>query len=144
MKIRWSVLLTAIALTLSVSSLMAQQGGKTPPSPEERAEKQTANMVKNLGLDATQAAKVKAINLEFAQKMQAAREENQGDRETMKATRMEMQNNKNEALKEVLTKEQFEKHAQMQENRGKKGGKKGGHKGNKAKVKGKKGADDSK
>ncbi len=119
---------------------MAQQRGNTAQDPEQMAEKQTAHMVKSLSLDDQQAAKIKAINLEFAQKSQAARAELQGDREAMKASRQELQNSKNEALQGVLTQEQFEKYTQMQENKGKKQGKQG----KKARKQSKKGADDSK
>ncbi|GJM33885.1 MAG: hypothetical protein DHS20C18_28860 [Saprospiraceae bacterium] len=133
MKFNWKVLLAAILFTASFSSLMAQSVKKAEYDPAQRAEKQTASMVEKLGLNEEQAAQVKAINLDYGQKMQAARGEAQGDREAMKANMKSLKDGKNEALKGVLTADQFKQYTEMQDQKGRKGkhGKKMGAKSKK-------------
>ena len=79
------------------------------------------SQISNLELNEQQATQVKAINLDFAQQMQAAHSEAQGDREAMQTTRDNLRNGRNEALKGVLTEAQFQKFTTMQQQKGKQG-----------------------
>ncbi len=91
------------------------QNGRMPkerPTVEQMAQRQTARMTKELGLDETQAKKVYAINLKQAQQMEAARAQMLKDRKANAAD-----------LKSVLSDEQYEKWSQMQ------GPKPGAHRG---------------
>jgi len=118
----------SFALLLSLNLATAQRGqgkGKMHKieNAEAHAEKQTQRLTEKLSLTSDQAAKVAAINLEYAKKLQAAKAANtdkEAGRETFKALRTE----KHTAIKAVLTPEQVTK---MEERRGGKGkhGKKG-------------------
>jgi hypothetical protein len=82
-------------------------------TPEERATNQTARMTTDLGLNEKQAQEVKAINLEFAKKTAANREASRAEREKCKAEKKDqcdkMRAEKGEAMKKVLTPEQYAK-----------------------------------
>lgn len=99
---------TTIALLLAISfTANAQRGERKAQDPEKRAEKQTTRMVEKLALNEEQTAKVQAINLAYAKKMQDTKAENKESREAMKQVRDEINSAKNEELKAVLTDEQF-------------------------------------
>ena len=77
-------------------------------TPAERAEKRTAKMTKHLDLNSEQAAKVKAINLKYAQKreeLRGAKGEKSDRFEQMKS----MKDAQKAEMKAVLTTEQFTK-----------------------------------
>lgn len=63
----------------------AQDGERKMPTPQERAERTTAQLTKKLNLTEDQAAKVKTIFLDQATAMVKMREESKGDREGMMA-----------------------------------------------------------
>ena len=95
-------------------------GGRKDHSPEERAAKHTKRLTEKLSLSADQTAKVAAINLEYAQKMKAAKEaatESGEGREAIKALR----NEKEAAIKAVLTPEQAATFEQKRGKHGRKG-----------------------
>lgn len=82
--------------------------------PAKRAEMQTARMTESLGLNADQAAKIKAINQKYAEKAKAAHDANAGaDKGKMKAAHKAMQTEKQKEIKQVLTKEQAAKWEQQ-------------------------------
>lgn len=114
--------------TLFLFSLSAAtaQPGRQQGTPEEIAERQTAQMTENLGLNEEQAVLVREINLANAIKVKQAREKNQGNPEQMRAAMMALRAERNEHLKAVLTKKQFRKleamqAQQMEERRGQQG-----------------------
>ena len=74
-------------LLLSIMTFAkAQDGDRKMPTPEERAEKGTAQLTKKLNLTEDQATKVKAILLDQATASVKMREENKGgDRAAMMA-----------------------------------------------------------
>lgn len=140
MKIIIRTLTLASLFFIAFSTVQAQRGNWNA-DPEQRAEQETATMKEQLSLSEKQAAKVKTINLKYANKMKEAREANSDQdwaaiRETMGNIRQEQA----EELKTVLTKEQSEKWAAYQEEqrsqRKQKGGKEG--KGQKSAPKDKK------
>jgi hypothetical protein len=75
--------------------------------PAERAEKQTAQMTEKLSLSDAQAGKVKEINLKYADKMKAAREEADGDWSSMREKMGAMRADQDKELQTVLTEEQW-------------------------------------
>lgn len=106
-----------VTLALVVISLtaFAQRGG----TPEERAENQTKRMTKSLGLSEEQQKKVLALNVAQAKSRE---ENNNADREKMKAAREAYQ----KELATILTPEQLEKlKAQQEEMRRNRGGGRG-------------------
>jgi Spy/CpxP family protein refolding chaperone len=84
---------------------------KERPTPEERAQKQTEMMAKQLELSEAQKTEILAINVENAKKreaeMEARKAEMDSRREEMKA--------QDEAIKQVLTEEQRAKWVELKE-----------------------------
>lgn len=99
---------------------MAQQRG--PADPSQMADKQTEMMTKELSLDDAQITIVDSINQTFAVKMKEALDANGGDRRASRSAIMELRDQQNEALKAVLTEEQFTTlEAIMKERKGRRG-----------------------
>jgi len=92
---------------------------------EERAAKRTQHLTEKLSLTEEQAAKVTAINLEYAEFRKAAKA-NATDRETGKATMKELRTKQQNAIKAILTTEQLATYESMKKEwKGKRGGRKG-------------------
>lgn len=123
-------------------TLAAQaQRGRTNMSLEERAEKQTERMTKQLGLSDAQSAKVQELNLKYGEKIKEVRDNADGDREAMRANLETLQTERNAELKTLLTEAQYASHLKTEaerrqrfsERRGaRKGGKKGAPKSDEA------------
>ncbi|MBN3581423.1 DUF4890 domain-containing protein [Algoriphagus aestuarii] len=98
-----------LVLLTGITAMAQDTKTKERPTPEERAQKQTEMMAKQLELSEDQKAQILAINLENAKKregeMEARKAEMDARREEMKALREEMKS-QDEAIKEVLTEEQ--------------------------------------
>lgn len=107
-------------LVLMASATAFAQDVKTKerPTPEQRAQKQTEMMAKQLELSEAQQTEILAINLENAKKreaeMEARKAEMDARREEMKARREEMKAQE-EAIKQVLTEEQRAKWEELKE-----------------------------
>ncbi len=100
------------AITLNQAPLLAQGRGPgmgNGQNPEYMAQKQTEMMTERLDLTREQIPEVKKINLETAKKMIAFRDAHRGDRTAMQKKMQELQKEKEPALKEILTAEQWEK-----------------------------------
>lgn len=122
-------LLSAFFVLVAFSSY-AQRGSGNYPSPEERAKQQTAQMSEHLKLTDEQTKEVGDINLTYANKMMKTRQEAAGDRTVMRTKMEAMMKEKSEALKEVLTEDQFKSLEGMRsqyQNRGKGDQEKGDH-----------------
>lgn len=100
------------------------QGGERM-TPEERAEKQTSRMVGELELNEDQAALVGELNLTTAAKTSELREANRGNREAMMEGMKGIQAERETALKDILSEDQYAKHLEMvakeEERRGNRG-----------------------
>ena len=79
-------------------------------TPEDRAAKQTEKLSKNLTLSEEQTVQVQAINLDYTQKLDAART-GDASKEVKKAAMKKLKAEKMEQMKAVLTAEQFAKMA---------------------------------
>lgn len=96
-------------------SAMAQKGNQTTKSPEEKAKQRTERMVKELGLDADQHAKVSEINISFAKAMaDVAKIQPEKDR---KGRADVLKGSRDTRLSQVLTKDQYAKYLQLREER---------------------------
>ena len=108
----------AIATLFFVFSFSANaqrsERGRMNADPTEMAERQTTQMVEKLNLDEVQTAKVKKINLAYAQKMHEAREDNKGNRNAMKEIETAIKNEKAIEMKTVLTGKQYKTFEKMQ------------------------------
>lgn len=99
--------LTALCLmattTLFAQDPKPQAEPKTPPTPEQMAERQTERMTKQLNLTDAQAKQVYEVNLSQIKQMQAMREK-------MREARMA----EADKMKTILSTEQFMQWSQMQ------------------------------
>lgn len=127
----------SLVLLLTTLPIFGQPGGRDMPSPEERAKSQTAQMTEELKLTSEQEKEVGEINLAYAIKLVEARQGASGDRSAMRANMEAMMKEKSEALKEVLTEEQFKSFEEMSSQNGPR------RQGNKKKGKRKRGNSDS-
>lgn len=114
------------AATLSFMVAFSTQSQNNGPNPEEFVKRQTEQMVKDLDLNEKQTKQVSDLNAKFAEQMKKARDENQGDRDKMRASMKKMRDDRNTELKKILTDEQYKKHLELQEKRMKERGKRGG------------------
>ena len=79
------------------------------PTPQQRADKQTEKLTKQLGLSEEQAEEVNAIALEAANKIQPLQEQRKALKTEIKA----IQADKKEQIKEVLTPEQLAEYEEI-------------------------------
>ncbi len=126
-------LTTVLALFFCISLAQAQGPGgghfDKNLTLEERVEKQTAAMTKRLELSEEQATSVKELNLTFAQKAKELRD-NAENREAAREQMTAMRKEHAEALKQILTEEQFQKwETDRQERDGERPGKGKGKRG---------------
>jgi Spy/CpxP family protein refolding chaperone len=95
------LVIMAVLATTAVTA-MAQRGERPDVNPEERAQKMTEHMKKELGLSEDQYHKVLALNETRSEKMAAHREVMDAEREKMKAEQKEFRTE----LESILTPEQ--------------------------------------
>ncbi len=94
---------------LGATALFAQPGGQGQwMNPEQRAEQQTAQMRERLALSDAQAAKVHEINLKYARQAQEARQNAEGDWNTMRTQMATIREAHDQELQTVLTKDQWQ------------------------------------
>lgn len=141
MNLTKKIFFTLVFACLTILTIQAQpargEGGRRGGDPTERANRQSEKMIEDLDLSTAQGEKIKAVNLEYAEKMQTMRTEaresdagREGMREKMKALFADQQ----KALKKYLTAEQAEKWEKIQADRPARGpreGRKGKGKGKK-------------
>lgn len=102
-----------IVILMFMPEIFAQQGqggqGRGNMDPKEMAKRQTDLMVENLDLTAEQLPKAEALNIKYADKFVAAREDADGDRDAMRSTMMTILKEKDVELKKILTADQWTK-----------------------------------
>lgn len=102
--------ISGLILFTFFSALQAQQprGEGRDFSPEQRAAQQTALMTEKLSLSEAQTAKIKEINLKYAQKTKDARDANTGgDWSAMREKMVAMRSEQDAELKTMLTSDQW-------------------------------------
>ncbi|GMQ31456.1 DUF4890 domain-containing protein [Algoriphagus confluentis] len=105
----------AVLMVFASLSVTAQEGKRTPPSPEERAQKMTERMAEKLALTEDQKAEIFSINLENAKKreleVEVRKAESAEKRAELKA--------QDERIKQILNEEQRKAWEELkEENRG--------------------------
>ncbi len=99
-----------------------KQGGRGMGTPEERAQRTTAQLTKQLSLNEDQQAKVKTIYLEQATNMMKVREESKGDRDAMMAKMKAANEDTNKKVEALLNDDQKKAFATWKEERMKRRG----------------------
>lgn len=130
-------LLLSLAALMFVFSVNAQNADKKPKrTAAERAEALTKRMTTKLTLDAAQQERVKVINLETANKIDAARAELKGKENAVaRAEKVKSVEAERETLfKQVLKEDQFNKYLEMRKKAVDKAKSRKGMKGKKAAV----------
>ena len=115
---------TTTPATPDAASTQSRPYARSQGSPDDMAKRQSEHMTKELGLNATQSAKVQQILVARGQEMQAIRGQGRdaGNRDQM---REQMQANRakyDAQFKEVLTAEQYTKYTTMMDDRMHRGG----------------------
>lgn len=104
-------MIAALSLFTAASALAQDKTApKEPKTPAERAKMQTERMVKELGLDAGQAAKAEAVNLKYAEQADQLRKEREAQMEKIKGEGKAMKEAHEGEMKGILTAEQFAKY----------------------------------
>lgn len=98
-------ILLSLALVFGLSAF-AQKADQSQKTPAEKAENRTEQMVKDLGLDASQQAKTAAINLDYYKTMREVDSIVEKDRAGRESY---VKANRDTRLQAVLTPEQFNK-----------------------------------
>ena len=140
MQVSKKIILSFVLALLAFSTIQAQrpEGGRRGGDPKERANQQTDRMIESLDLSAAQGEKIRALNLEYADKMVVARKEamESGDRASMRTTMQTIRKEQNEKMKKYLTAEQVTKWEEIlaeRQDRPRGEGRKRGSKGKKEK-----------
>ena len=97
----------ALLFSAGLAASLSAQPGNWNADPEQRATQQTAQMTEKLSLSEAQSAKVKEINLKYANKMKEAREKSAGDREAMRGAIGSIRQEQDAELQTVLTEDQW-------------------------------------
>jgi len=100
-----------LASALALMTVMTFAQEKKQRTPEERAQKATEKMAKELNLSEEQKEKVLEINLQKAKEMQQLKEE----MKVLKEKRKKLRDEHAEQMKSVLSEEQYQKYLQMRE-----------------------------
>lgn len=94
---------------LSITIVSAQQ--RERPSAEDRAKNQTERVDKVVKLTDEQKTKMQAVNLELAKKADEQMKD-RGDRDAMRAKMQEIDSERDQKYKEILTEDQFKKYTE--------------------------------
>lgn len=108
-------MMALIALFFAATTLWAQNdiAPKSKKSPEQRAELFSKKMTKNLGLDAAQQERIKAINLDRFKQIEEARTAGTGKKKEVASKIKAINETYLTTLKGVLSEEQFKKFEEM-------------------------------
>jgi len=115
-KVLWlmaAVMAFTLLLSKSTTAQTAMPDFKNS-TPEQRAQFQTGMMKSKLKLDAAQESKVQAINLTYAKKMQAVIKSDAGRFSKIKQAK-NLQEGKDQELKNVFTPAQFKQYKDFEE-----------------------------
>lgn len=96
-----------IVAVLASMTLAAQAQEKDKKTPQERAKARTEHMTKELALSPEQQAKVEAINLKYADQVEAVRSEREAERTAKREAAKAMHDAHDAEMKAVLTADQY-------------------------------------
>lgn len=103
------ILLTLAIVIAGFTATYAQDAGKTKMTPEQKAEKSTAKLQKELSLTADQKQKIYAIELDKAKKSEVWHAKSKDARKEMKAQHDALKKETDAKLDKVLNAEQKKK-----------------------------------
>lgn len=110
------ILMIAAIFTMTIIGVSAQRGPqKAKMSPQERAEKMTANMTEQLVLSEDQEKQIYQINLENATKRQAEMEIRKSEMMGKRAEMMEKNKGQQAQIEAILTPEQKTKWVELKD-----------------------------
>jgi len=109
------LIVAVVMLSATFTFAAAQQGGGQRLSAEERAKLQTDRLANLISLSAEQKTKIEAIEVELSKKIEAARQNAQGNREAMQAEFQKIDKTRDEKYKDVLTADQFKTYLDKKE-----------------------------
>lgn len=109
-------ILLIIGLIIGITSLAQPPQGRQLNS-EERAKRQTDQMVKDLGLTEAQATKVQALNDKCSKKMSEYTQQAGDDRAKRREMMQLVRSEKDAGLKEILTADQYKKYQDIEQKR---------------------------
>jgi periplasmic protein CpxP/Spy len=98
-----------IVAVLASMTLAAQAQEKEKRTPQECAKARTEHMTKELALSPEQQAKVEAINLKYADQVEAMRSEREAERTAKREAAKAMHDAHDAEMKAVLTADQYTK-----------------------------------
>jgi len=98
-----------IIAALASMTVAAQAQEKDRKTPQERAKLRTEHMTKELELSPEQQAKVEAINLKYADRVEAVRAEREAERTAKRDAAEAMHGAHDAEMKAVLTADQYTK-----------------------------------
>ena len=113
------ITLCAIALICSLSTF-AQSGNAKKQKGDKQQKNRTEKICKKLNLDEKQAKAFKEINTDFVSDSKKLKEKTAKDRAERRSEMKELQAEKNEEIKKILSKEQYEQYTTLCEARDKK------------------------
>ena len=118
LKVTFVSFFASLTLLMFALPAVAQPGGGgRDMDPEARAEQQAKRMQQDLELSDEQYQEVKAINLMAAKDMQETRQNNEGDREAMRAAMQQIRTETEAQFQAILSPEQWTKFETMQAER---------------------------
>jgi Ni/Co efflux regulator RcnB len=112
MKTRLLFILLSMFMGITMANAQPRRGNM---SAEDIAKRQTTQTTEALNLDKATSEKLYQINLKYAEKMKEAFADRSSDRESMRDEMMSIRDQKNKELKQLFTKEQFEKYQKHQQ-----------------------------
>ncbi|MBX2972658.1 MAG: hypothetical protein KF797_06115 [Flavobacteriales bacterium] len=98
-----------IVAVMAGMAVAAQAQDKAQRTPEERAKMRTERLTKELELTPEQAAKVEAINMKYAGKVDEVRKEREAERAEVRKEAKTMHDAHDAEMKAVLTADQYAK-----------------------------------
>ncbi len=108
--------LIACLFFLTASATVSAQRMDRQTTPEQRAEREAEQLAQALELTDAQRAEISAINLNYAQKLEAAREEVGRDRDAMRTITESLREEQNAEFAAVLTDDQYAELLELQAN----------------------------
>jgi len=112
----WQTWLSIVGIALGVTVIVAVDlANQSAQAAEDIAKRQTTQTTEALNLNKATSEKLYQINLKYAEKMKEAFADRSSDREAMRNEMISIREQKNKELKQLFTKEQFEKYQKHQQ-----------------------------
>ena len=117
MKTKIKSLIAVLIFLVPVITFAQGRGMNGNMNTDEKAEQMSKHMYAQLDLSKEQLKKVEKINLEYVAKMEKVRQDNEQARTKFRSQMKDLHDEHENALKEVLTEEQYKELLKMQQRR---------------------------